>query len=171
MSKASSGGSVASASGGQPKLIPAVDRGGGRVAVSDLAARRVWVAAGGRCTFCKEFLAEDETTGQPVYTGQLAHIVGATPEKGSPRGKSSKTLRERAQPENLMLLCAGEHKVIDTFQHWTLYDEEQLLAFKMQHERDVRELTGLLRKPKSTVIRRAATGTDDYPSSCVDYEA
>jgi hypothetical protein len=153
MSKASRYGSEASASAGQSELIPAVDRGGGRVAVSELHARRVWIAAGGRCTFCKEFLAEDETTGQPVYTGQLAHIVGATAEKGSPRGKSSKTLRERAQPENLMLLCAGEHKVIDTFEHWALYDEEQLLAFKAQHERDVRELTGLLRKPKSTVIR------------------
>lgn len=153
MSKASGYGSEASASGGHPELIPAVDRGGGRVAVSDLDARRVWVAAGGRCTFCKEFLAEDEITGQSVYTGQLAHIVGATAERGSPRGKSSKTPRQRAQPENLMLLCAGEHKVIDTREHWALYDEEQLLAFKTQHERDVRELTGLLRKPKSTVIR------------------
>ncbi|MBC2644769.1 MULTISPECIES: SAVED domain-containing protein [unclassified Rhodococcus (in: high G+C Gram-positive bacteria)] len=136
-----------------PGRIPAVDRKGKRVNVGDLDARRVWVAAGGRCTFCKEFLAEDETTGQSVFTGQLAHIVGATEEKGSPRGKSSKTLEQRALPENLMLLCAGEHKVIDTFEHWSTYGEAQLLAFKQQHERDVRELTGLLRKPKSTVIR------------------
>lgn len=142
-----------SASASESQLIPAVDREGKRVAVSDIDVRRVWVAAGGRCTFCKEFLAEDETTGQSVFTGQLAHIVGATTEEGSPRGKSDKTLKERAQPENLMLLCAGEHKVIDTFEYWGLYDEQQLQAFKRQHERDVRELTGLLRKPKSTVIR------------------
>ncbi|MEV7997956.1 SAVED domain-containing protein [Pseudarthrobacter oxydans] len=153
MSKPSRSGSEASASANKSELIPAVDRAGDRVAVSDIDARRVWVAAGGRCTFCKEFLAEDETTGQAVFTGQLAHIVGATAEKKSPRGKSGKSLRERAQPGNLMLLCAGEHKVVDTFEHWALYDEEQLLAFKTQHERDVRELTGLLRKPKSTVIR------------------
>lgn len=153
MSEASRDVSEASAAETQSELVPAVDRTGGRVTVNDLDARRVWVAAGGRCTFCKEFLAEDETTGQSVFTGQLAHIVGATTEKGSPRGNSSKTPRERAQPENLMLLCAGEHKVIDTFEHWALYDKEQLLAFKAQHERDVRELTGLLRKPKSTVIR------------------
>ncbi|WP_350247512.1 SAVED domain-containing protein [Rhodococcus sp. D-6] len=121
--------------------------------VTDPDARRVWVAAGGRCTFCKEFLAEDETTGQSVFIGQLAHIVGATRQKGSPRGGSSKTPKQRAMPENLMLLCPGEHKVIDTFEHWSTYDEKQLLAFKQQHERDVRELTGLLRKPKSTVIR------------------
>ncbi|WP_182263316.1 SAVED domain-containing protein [Rhodococcus sp. UFZ-B548] len=135
------------------KPIPAVDGEGKRVDVTDLDARRVWVAAGGRCTFCKEFLAEDETTGQFVFTGQLAHIVGATKQKGSPRGESSKTPKQRAMPENLMLLCSGEHKVIDTFEHWSTYGEEQLLAFKQQHERDVRELTGLLRKPKSTVIR------------------
>ena len=153
MSKASQSSAEASPSVGRSDLIPVVGRGGGRVAVSELDARRVWVAAGGRCTFCKEFLAEDEITGQSVYKGQLAHIVGATAEKGSPRGKSSKTLRERAQPENLMLLCAGEHKIIDTFDYWAVYDEEQLRAFKAQHERDIRELTGLLRKPKSTVIR------------------
>lgn len=153
MPNASSEGSTKTTSEDAAELIPAIDRNGKRVAVKDLDARRVWVAAGGRCTFCKEFLAEDETTGQPVFTGQLAHIVGATPEKKSPRGKSAKTLEERAQSENLMLLCAGEHKVIDTFEHWATYDEEQLLAFKKQHERDVRELTGLLRKPKTTVIR------------------
>ncbi len=84
--------------------ITAVDRDGKRVKVSDLDARRVWVAAGGRCTFCKEFIAEDETTGQAVFVGQLAHIVGATDEDGSPRGKSTKTLEDRARPENLMLL-------------------------------------------------------------------
>jgi hypothetical protein len=145
--------STKSASADSAELIPAVDRKGNRVAVNELDARRVWVAAGGRCTFCKEFLAEDETTGQSVYTGQLAHIVGATVQNKSPRGNSTKTPRERAHPENLLLLCAGEHKVIDTFEHWATYEEEQLLAFKKQHERDVRELTGLLRKPKTTVIR------------------
>ena len=153
MSKPSRSSSEASSTASKSELIRAVDRQGKRVAVDDIDVRRVWVAAGGRCTFCKEFLAEDETTGQSVFTGQLAHIVGATTGDGSPRGKSDKTLKERAQPENLMLLCAGEHKVIDTFEHWALYDEEQLQAFKRQHERDVRELTGLLRKPKSTVIR------------------
>lgn len=143
----------------------AVDRQGQRVEVSDLDARRVWVAAGGRCTFCKEFLAEDATTGQAVFTGQLAHVVGATEQPGSPRGKSSKTRAERALPENLMLLCPGEHKVIDAHQHWTTYDEDTLLAFKTQHERDVRELTGLVRKPKSTVIRVAR----DIRGQAVDF--
>lgn len=137
----------------RPEIIGAADRGGKRVNVSDLDARRVWVAAGGRCTFCKEFLADDETTGQPVFTGQLAHIVGATAEKKSPRGASPMPLTQRALPDNLMLLCPGEHKVIDTFEHWSTYSEDELRAFKEQHERDIRELTGLLRKPKSTVIR------------------
>lgn len=64
MLKASSSGSKKTASEDAAELIPAVDRNGERVAVKDLDGRRVWVAAGGRCTFCKEFLAEDETTGQ-----------------------------------------------------------------------------------------------------------
>lgn len=145
--------------------LTAVDRQGRRVGVSDLDARRVWVAAGGRCTFCKEFIAEDETTSQAVFVGQLAHIVGATAEEGSPRGKSALPLEDRARPENLMLLCAGEHKVIDDRGQWATYDEEQLLAFKIQHERDVRELTGLLRKPKTTVIRVAG----DIRERAVDF--
>lgn len=143
----------------------AADRDGKRVDVTNLDARRVWVAAGGRCTFCKEFLAENETTSQAVFVGQLAHIVGATDAKGSPRGQSFKTTHERAKPENLMLLCAGEHKVIDAHEHWTTYEEGQLLAFKNQHERDVRELTGLLRKPKTTVIRVAG----DIRGQVVDF--
>jgi hypothetical protein len=145
--------------------IPAIDRDGKRVKVSDLDARRVWVDAGGRCTFCKEFLAEDDITSQVVFTGQLAHIVGATDEKGSPRGGSSKSPTERAKPDNLMLLCAGEHKVIDTHELWSTYSEAQLRAFKAQHERDVRELTGLLRKPKTTVIRVAG----DIRDQTVDF--
>lgn len=140
--------------------LKAVDRAGERVAIADLDARRVWVAAGGRCTFCKEFLAEDETTGQEVFTGQLAHIIGATDGKDSPRGDNSKPLKERALPENLMLLCAGEHKVIDTHEHWATYNEVQLRAFKQQHEQDTRELTGLLRKPKTTVVRVAGDVRD-----------
>ncbi|ORM35531.1 SAVED domain-containing protein [Williamsia sp. 1135] len=135
------------------EMFGAFDRRGKRVTVGDLDARRVWVAAGGRCTFCKEFLADDETTGQSVFTGQLAHIIGATTEKGSPRGASSMPLTQRALPHNLMLLCPGEHKVIDTFEHWSTYNEDELRALKEQHERDIHELTGLLRKPKSTVIR------------------
>lgn len=149
----------------RPELIGAFDRRGKRVIVNDLDARRVWVAAGGRCTFCKEFLAEDETTGQAVFTGQLAHIVGATTEKGSPRGESAMPLPQRALPQNLMLLCPGEHKVIDTFEHWHTYGEDELRAFKEQHERDIRELTGLLRKPKSTVIRVAG----DVRGRAVDF--
>lgn len=156
---------VSSSAAKKTTAITAVDRDGKRVKVSDLDARRVWVAAGGRCTFCKEFIAEDETTSQAVFVGQLAHIVGATEEDGSPRGKSTKTLEDRARPENLMLLCAGEHKVIDDRGHWAIYDEDQLRAFKTQHERDVRELTGLLRKPKTTVIRVAG----DIRDRAVDF--
>lgn len=144
---------------------PAIDRNGTRVKVNELDARRVWVAAGGRCTFCKEFLASDETTGQAVFTGQLAHIVGATEQKRSPRGASSKTAKQRARPENLMLLCPGEHTVIDSPAHWSTYSEAQLQLLKQQHERDIRELTGLLRKPKSTVIRVAG----DIRGCAVDF--
>jgi hypothetical protein len=46
----------------------------------------VWLAAGGRCTFCNKDLVKDDVTGQEVLIGQLAHIVGWSTAAGSPRG-------------------------------------------------------------------------------------
>src|SRR5689334_13824016 len=93
-------------------------------------ARRVWVAAGGRCTFCNRYLLEDEFTGQPVAIGQLAHIVGWTDADGSPRGRDELDLAERNEADNLMLLCHDQHKVIDAQSLWELYTADELRTIK-----------------------------------------
>lgn len=122
-------------------------------AVSERAARRVWVAAGGRCTMCNRYLLQDELTGRDVAIGELAHIVGWTNAPGSPRGDEPLELDDRNSEANLMLLCRDEHRVIDSRSLWQVYDAETLRGFKRDHEHRVRQLTGLGRDDRSAVLR------------------
>ncbi|OBY33200.1 hypothetical protein ACT18_02585 [Mycolicibacter kumamotonensis] len=116
-------------------------------------ARRVWVAAGGRCMFCNRYLLDDETTGQNVMIGQLAHIVGWSTADGSPRGSEHLDAALRNEADNLMLLCYDQHKVIDEKSLWAVYDTDTLRAMKRQHESRVRELTAMDPGRSTTVLR------------------
>lgn len=69
--------------------------------VPERVARRVWVAAGGRCTICNRYLLDDETTGQDVIIGQLAHIVGWSTADGSPRGSEDLDAAVRNEADKL----------------------------------------------------------------------
>lgn len=102
--------------------------------VSERVSRRVWVAAGGRCTICNRYLLNDETTGQDVMIGQLAHIVGWSTADGSPRGFEDLAVEMRNEPDNLLLLCYDQHKVVDDKSLWTVYDADTLRAMKREHE-------------------------------------
>ncbi len=133
--------------------LKAVSADGSRVEVTETVARRVWTAAGGRCSICNRYLLVDEHTGQAVFIGQLAHIVGATKAKGSPRGDEPLALPDRAMAANLMLLCNDQHKVVDDGTLWKTYSFERLRELKAEHEADIRRLTGLRKRNKSTVVR------------------
>lgn len=54
---------------------------------------------------------ENEQLGEPVSIGELAHNVGAT--TGSPRVLTDPSGDERAEPENLLLVCRSWHKPVD----------------------------------------------------------
>lgn len=121
--------------------------------VAERVARRVWVAAGGRCTICNRYLLDDETTGQDVMIGQLAHIVGWSTADGSPRGSEDLDAALRNEADNLMLLCYDQHKVIDEKSLWTVYDTATLRSMKRAHESRVRELTAMGHDRSTTVLR------------------
>jgi hypothetical protein len=131
----------------------AIGPGGATRTISERVARRVWVAAGGRCTMCNRYLLEDEFTGRDVAIGELAHIVGWTDTPGSPRGDEPLELDERNTEANLMLLCRDQHRVIDTRSLWEVYDAETLRGIKRSHEHRIRQLTALRRDDRSTVLR------------------
>lgn len=121
--------------------------------IPDPVARRVWIAAGGRCTFCGKNLLIDEVTGEEVSIGQLAHIVGWSTASGSPRGDDGLPPGERNTADNLMLMCYDQHRVIDARTMWEIYDVETLRDFKRQHEETIRRLTALRDDRSSTVLR------------------
>jgi hypothetical protein len=117
-------------------------------------ARRVWLAEGGRCTFCNKNLLRDEVTGQEVMIGQLAHIVGWSTQPGSPRGADANVpVDERNTAENLMLVCGDQHQVIDHPSMWETYDAPTLRRLKRLHEETIQRLTSLRDNQTSTVLR------------------
>lgn len=121
--------------------------------VTERTARRVWIAAGGRCTICNKYLAYDETTGDDVMVGQLAHIVGWSTAPGSPRGSANLDPALRNEADNIMLLCYDQHKVIDDTSLWDKYDQNTLRAMKRDHEGRIRALTAMGRERSTTVLR------------------
>lgn len=125
--------------------------------ITEAVARRVWVAAGGRCTFCSRWLLDDETTGQPVFIGQLAHVVGWDTAAGSPRGSDPLPASDRNDAGNLMLVCYDQHHVIDNKSLWEVYSADRLRDLKRQHEHRIKQLTALARKESTTVLRLVDT--------------
>jgi hypothetical protein len=99
----------------------------------------VWGSAAGRCTLCNRVVLFNEDLGEPVPIGELAHNVGAT--RKSPRGDSDLARDERAEPDNLMLVCRNCHKPVDDggqLGRWTI---AELREKKRQHEERVHMLT------------------------------
>ena len=113
----------------------------------------VWGAAGGRCTLCNSSVLENENLGEPVPIGELAHNVGATGSAGSPRGERKLSRDDRAEPENLLLLCRNCHKPVDDGGAIGRYTVEQLRKKKREHEQRVYELTEIGADRKATVLR------------------
>lgn len=124
-----------------------------RAAISDAVTLRLWVQAGGRCSYrgCNEYLLEDELTGYSVNLAERAHIVGATTGARSPRGDDALPAPQRNAIENLMLLCRRHHHVID--QLIADHSIDGLRRMKREHEDRIRLLTELQEDAASAVVR------------------
>lgn len=144
-------------SGQNPSPNRAIGPDGATRSIAEAVARRVWVAAGGRCTFCNRWLLADETTGQPVFIGQLAHVVGWDTAKGSPRGSDPLPATDRNEAANLMLICYDQHHVIDSKSLWEVYSADRLRELKRQHEHRIKQLTALAQRESATVLRLVGT--------------
>lgn len=74
----------------------------------------------------------DEEFGKNIIVGEMAHIVGETNSKKSPRGISPLTTEERNGYPNFILLCEEHHTIIDQDEEtWPI---EKLHIIKRQHE-------------------------------------
>lgn len=111
---------------------------------------KLYVRSGGRCAMCNRYLI-DLRTG--INLGEMAHIVGWTNKKGSPRGLSSMPQEERNFETNLILLCPEHHKEIDDAKMLTDYTVERLIETKKEHESRIHHLTNLSKDSDTVVLR------------------
>lgn len=97
--------------------------------------------SGNRCAFptCGEVLLHDRNDfSDPVILSKVAHIVAKS--QDGPRGKYPLPLDERNKENNLILLCAKHHDIIDQSPQY--YTVERLRQIKDDHEALVLNSTG-----------------------------
>ena len=75
----------------------------------------VWIRAAGHCEQCGADLTVDLRSGRAVTLGDVAHIAPASPD--GPRAFEDYTPEEAerlsSEPDNLLLLCPGDHRRTD----------------------------------------------------------
>lgn len=95
----------------------------------------VYGRCGNRCAFpgCNQIIIDKEKSKNYYKVGNLAHIKGN--KLGSKRYDSTQTDEERNSSDNLILLCATHHKIIDDQDD--IYTVEKLEEIKIKHEKRV----------------------------------
>jgi SMODS-associated and fused to various effectors sensor domain len=117
----------------------------------------LWARSGGRCAYrgCNEDLIGDLIAGrQDGVFGFIAHVVADRPD--GPRGDLVRSPVLAKNLQNLMLVCARHHKVIDV-DAVADHSEPVLLAMKAEHEARIATVTAIDEERGSHVIRFAAT--------------
>ncbi|WP_416355811.1 SAVED domain-containing protein [Aureimonas phyllosphaerae] len=116
----------------------------------------LWARAAGRCEYlgCNAELIGDLISGNEDGTyGFVAHIVADAPD--GPRGDATRSPLLAKSLDNLMLLCATHHKLIDV-EEVDRHPEPTLLEMKLEHEDRVAIVAGIDRDRASHVIRFGA---------------
>ena len=117
----------------------------------------LWARAAGRCQYrgCNQDLVGDLVSGnEDALFGFIAHIVADSAE--GPRGDPVRSLQLAKSLDNLMLLCAVHHKLIDVDDE-AGHPETLLLAMKAEHEARVALLVGIDEDRASHVLRFGAS--------------
>lgn len=117
----------------------------------------LWARAGGRCQYrgCNHDLIGDLISGREDGTfGFIAHIVADSAD--GPRGDPQRSALLARALENLMLMCARHHKLIDVDDE-AGHPEALLVAMKAEHESRVQVVTAIDHDRASHVIRFGAS--------------
>lgn len=83
----------------------------------------------------------------------MAHIVGWSKAKKSPRGEADLAVENRNTVDNLILLCAEHHKIVDTKEFLEEFTLQRLIKHKTEHEQRIHHLTNLQIDSESVVLR------------------
>lgn len=119
-----------------------------RSKLSELTKMSLIARTAGRCEFCNEYLFEHRLTTEPGNFSENAHIV-AFSERG-PRGSGDRPA-DIDDIDNLMLLCAPDHLLID--RNPARYSRPLLKQRKREHEARIRRVTGIGPAMQTTVLQ------------------
>jgi len=124
-----------------------------RKGLSERTKIRIWARAAGRCVLCAKYLIDQRVhIHDAELVGQIAHNVGAEDGPKAPRGASSLSASERAQEENLLLLCHECHRSIDDPANWGLFTVDWLRRRKEEHQDRVRRATNFESLHRTLVV-------------------
>lgn len=101
--------------------------------------RRLFAASAGYCQnpACSNELFVD-AAGKSVHIAEMAHVFAAN--DGGPRAKPELTDDERGAFENLIVLCANCHTIVDKAPD--AFPDHKMLAWKREHANKLRGLFG-----------------------------
>lgn len=109
--------------------------------------------AAGMCEFegCNKRLFYDGVTLSQFNNAYVAHIVASSSD--GPRGDKTLSPLLSDKLENLMLMCADHHKLIDEpISGPKNYSVERLKEMKRAHEEKIEKICNLLNVPKTEVV-------------------
>ena len=128
----------------------------GRPTIPKAIRTHLWLRAGGRCEFrgCNKILYEDDVTQDPINGSHIAHIISWT--ETGPRGDKELSPKLATDISNLMLTCPAHNHLIDKGENIEKYTVSFLSEMKEEHERSIRELTGLAGQlPKRVIVLKS----------------
>ena len=106
------------------------------MAIKSKTRKILWAKSGNRCALCRIELVQNEIQEDNVIIGEECHIVSSSKENG-PRGQEILHCKDFDDYDNLILLCANDHKRIDTMVD--IYPVDKLILIKKMHEEWVKE--------------------------------
>ena len=127
-----------------------------KTTIPNKVANALWARAGGCCQYrsCSEYLVGDLIAGREDGTfGFLAHIVADSSD--GPRGDEVRSALLAKRLDNLMLMCARHHKLIDVDAPDD-HPETLLLEMKAEHERRIVRNVAIRPDLASHVVRFSA---------------
>lgn len=98
--------------------------------ISTRTRKSLWAKSGNRCAICRLELVQDEEGQENLIIGQECHIVSS--KSDGPRGDQKLHCHDFDDFENLLLLCANDHKRVDTL--IDIYSVDKLVNLKKSHE-------------------------------------
>lgn len=124
------------------------------MSVSDKSRKVLWARSGNRCAFCRQQLVVESTPNDAEsVVGEECHIVSGAP--NGPRFDPTFSKASIDTDENLILLCATHHKLIDD--QVETYSVSVVRSIKQRHEKWVEEkLRQNTAAPRPIEFRRIA---------------